>query len=89
MGFAILLLIMGWFAIPDSLSWSATLKPVELNGKCGFVDKDGREVIPLKYYYAESFSEGLAMVKLNNQGFYVDKEGYCVYGNAPAGHPKR
>ena len=75
MGFAILLLIMGWLAIPDSLSWSATLKPVLLNGKWGFVDKDGREVIPLKYDFAGDFSEGLARVELNEKYGFVDKDG--------------
>ncbi|WP_392420193.1 WG repeat-containing protein [Capnocytophaga canis] len=96
MGFAILLLIMGWLAIlqsgttnrwylsdkmgentefVDSIPDTATLKPVELNGKWGFFDKDGREVIPLKYDGAESFSEGLARVKLNGKYGFVDKDG--------------
>lgn len=92
MGFAILLLIIGWLvillsrttnrwhlsdkmgentefvdSIPDNVSSSTTLRPVEINGEWGFVDKDGREVIPLKYDDAESFSEGLARVKLNGK----------------------
>ena len=113
MGFAILLLIMGWLAIlqsgttnrwflsdkmgentemgkdtafVDSIPDTATLKPVELNGKWGFVDKDGREVIPLKYDYAEIFYEGLARVKLNEKYGFVDKDGREViplkYDNA-------
>lgn len=31
-------------------------------GKYGFIDKSGREIIPLQYDYAESFSDGLAKV---------------------------
>ena len=96
MGFAILLLIMGWLAIlqsgttnrwylsdkmgentefVDSIPDTATLRPVALNGKCGFVDKDGREVIPLKYDDAGKFSEGLAWVELNEKYGFVDKDG--------------
>src|SRR5690606_34676433 len=29
--------------------------------KCGFIDKTGKEIVPLKYDGAEDFSEGLAM----------------------------
>jgi serine/threonine protein kinase len=36
-------------------------------GKYGFIDKSGREIIPIQYDYAESFSDGLAKVgKLDN-----------------------
>ena len=62
-------------AFVDSIPDTATLKPVELNGKWGFVDKDGREVIPPKYDDAESFSEGLARVELNKKYGFVDKDG--------------
>lgn len=48
---------------------------VELNAKCGFVDKTGKEVIPLKYDDASSFSGGLAAVKLNGKYGYIDKTG--------------
>ncbi|MBI4349015.1 MAG: WG repeat-containing protein [Elusimicrobia bacterium] len=33
-----------------------------MNGRFGFVDADGELAIPLKFYYAEEFSEGLAAV---------------------------
>ena len=48
---------------------------VRLNDKYGFVDKTGKEVIPLKYEYAYSFREGLALVKLNDKYGFVDKTG--------------
>jgi hypothetical protein len=48
---------------------------VKLNGKYGFIDKDGKEVIPLKYEYARNFSEGLATVELNGKWGYIDKTG--------------
>src|SRR5690606_22652232 len=43
------------------------LSSVELNGKYGFVDKTGKEVIPLKYDGAWDFSDGLSKVKLNGK----------------------
>lgn len=48
---------------------------VRLNDKYGFVDKTGKEVIPLKYEYAYSFREGLSKVRLNGKYGFVDKTG--------------
>ena len=36
----------------------------EENGKYGFKDSQGKVIIPLKYYYAGDFSEGLVCVEL-------------------------
>ena len=63
------------------------LASVSLNGKYGFIDKTGKEVIPIKYDdAAESFSEGLAEVKLNDKWGFIDKTGKEVipikYDNA-------
>ena len=46
-----------------------------LYGKCGFINKIGKEVIPLKYDDANSFSEGLVAVKQNGKWGYMDKTG--------------
>ena len=43
------------------------LAKVRLKGKYGFVDKTGREVIPLKYDDAYGLDKGLATVKLNGK----------------------
>ena len=51
---------------------------VKLNGKWGFIDKQGNTVIPCKYDGAESFSEGLAAVKLNGKWGFIDKQGNMV-----------
>ena len=48
---------------------------VELNGKHGYVNIIGKEVIPLKYDYAKVFDEGLASVQLNGKWGYIDKTG--------------
>lgn len=50
-----------------------------LNGKYGFIDKTGKEVIPLKYDYVTEFSEGLAAVRIGDwekgKYGYIDKAG--------------
>jgi hypothetical protein len=49
------------------------------NKKVGFIDKTGKEVIPLKYDAASRFYEdGLAMVKLNGKVGFIDKTGKGV-----------
>lgn len=44
-------------------------------GKWGFVDKTGKEVIPLKYDWTTIFENGKAKVGLNGREFYIDKTG--------------
>jgi hypothetical protein len=61
----------------DSIeSFSEGLAAVRLNGRAGFIDKTGREIISLtKYDWADSFSEGLAGVRLNGKWGFIDKTG--------------
>jgi len=47
------------------------LARVKLNGKWGFIDKTGKEIVPPKYDYAWDFQESLARVKLNEKDFYI------------------
>ncbi len=51
------------------------LAAVRLNGKWGFIDKSGNEVIPIKYDEAFIFIEGLALVSLNHKRGFIDKNG--------------
>ena len=44
---------------------------MELDGKCGFIDQTGREVVPCKYNGAGDFSEGLAAVALDGKWGYL------------------
>ncbi|MCO5248407.1 MAG: WG repeat-containing protein [Chitinophagales bacterium] len=44
-------------------------------GKWGFVDKTGKEIIPLKYDWVENFKNGKAKVGLNGRELYIDKTG--------------
>ena len=44
-------------------------------GLYGFIDKDGQTKIGIQFEYAESFSDGLALVKQNDKYGYIDKDG--------------
>ena len=59
---------------------------VDKNGKWGFVDKNGNEVIPCKYDGAWYFSEGFALVQMNDKWGFIDKNGNevipCKYDDA-------
>ena len=67
-------------------SFSEGLARVKLNGKWGFIDKSGKEIIPCIYDEAWSSSEGLACVELNGKRGFIDKSGKeiipCIYGLA-------
>jgi hypothetical protein len=45
------------------------------NGKWGFIDKTGTEIIALIYDSTGNFTEGLAYVKLNDKYGFIDKTG--------------
>jgi len=47
----------------------------QLNGKYGYLDKTGKEVIPLKYDNAVPFSHGLARVWVNKKEGYIGRDG--------------
>ncbi len=48
------------------------------NGKVGFIDKNGRWAIPPIFDEANSFSEGLAPVRINGKWVYINKVGKIV-----------
>jgi hypothetical protein len=43
-----------------------------------FIDKQGKEVIPIIFDKVNSFSEGLAEVKFIDKLFYINREGNYV-----------
>ena len=47
----------------------------EVKSKVGFIDLKGNEVIAPKYDYAQSFSEGLAVVEMNGRAGFIDMKG--------------
>ena len=48
---------------------------VRKNGKYGFIDKEGKEIISCKYDEAIGFNEGLAVVKKDGKYGFLDKKG--------------
>jgi|GEM_PF-2138697 len=56
-------------------SFSEGLVPFEQEGKVGYIDRDGREVIEPRFQEGEPFSEGLAAVREGNRWGYIDREG--------------
>ena len=61
---------------------SIALFPARENGKCGYINKEGKFVINPKFNYAWSFSEGLARVRIGDEETgkygYINKEGQFV-----------
>jgi KWG Leptospira. len=51
------------------------LAPANLNDKYGFVDKSGKLIVPLKYLYADPFSEGVALVTNGIKFGFIDTDG--------------
>jgi hypothetical protein len=77
-------------------AFSEGLVQVCKDGKYGFIDKTGKEIVPLKYAYVYPFSEGMAIVAVDD-GYdkygrwkskygFVDKTGKevipCIYDKA-------
>ncbi len=60
------------------IAFSEDLAPVKLNGKWGFIDKSGKEVIPFKFDETYFFKEGLAAVKSNDKWGFIDKNSVLV-----------
>jgi len=54
------------------------------NGKCGVVDKEGKEIISATYDYIGSFSQGYAAAYIDDMFYIIDKKGSVVYSEAKA-----
>lgn len=56
------------------------------NGRYGFIDKEGKEIIPCRYEEADFFTEGLTAVKKDGKYGFLDKKGQevipFIYGAA-------
>lgn len=52
--------------------YSEGFKAVRIDGKWGFVNMSGEQVIPPEYDYVRSFHDGLAMVKRSGKWGYID-----------------
>ena len=63
---------------PAETKQERVLRPDERNGRYGFVDGDGYEVIKYKYQNAKSFSDGLAAVCVNGSWGYINQGGSLI-----------
>ena len=57
---------------------------VQLDGKWGFIDKTGKEIVPPQYDHADNFSEGFAVVgknpyEITSVSYFGFEETYTVY----------
>jgi len=51
---------------------------VMMDGKWGFIDKDGKQVIDMQYQDAMDFIGGLAAVKRNSKWGFINRSGHTV-----------
>jgi hypothetical protein len=72
--FAILCLI----ASAECADSASSPLPVERNGKFGYIDRSGGEIIPAQFDSAKWFSGGLAAVQLNGKWGYINTTGAMV-----------
>ncbi len=56
-------------------SFHEGLARVEKDGKFGYIDKLGKEIIPCKYDDAEDFNDGIAVVKINEKCGCINTKG--------------
>ena len=67
---------------PINHHFQSMLIPAKLNSRWGYIDTDGRTVIPFKYDKADFFSEGLAIVTLiegyNVSHGFINQKGEMV-----------
>ena len=48
---------------------------VKLNGKYGFIDKQGKEICEPKYDYVDDFNNGFAYIRLNGKYGFINEQG--------------
>lgn len=76
----LVVLIFAFVISADAQSNSASrLRPIQQNGKWGYIDSSGKIVIKPQFVWAEEFSEGLAAFE-NEEGKhgYIDESGAVV-----------
>jgi hypothetical protein len=58
--------------------YSEGLLAVKQNGKYGYIDTQGKTIIPMQYDNANLFHEGLAAVEIAGRVGFIDKTGHIV-----------
>ena len=63
-----------------SYSFHDGLAAVKMDGKCGYIDRNGNIVIPFIFDYAGDFQYGISYVQMSyNKPVFIDKSGMIVY----------
>ncbi len=62
----------------EIFAFKEDLASVEIDEKCGYIDKENNVVIPLDYETAMSFSEGLAMVVKGGKCGYINRNNEVI-----------
>ena len=58
--------------------FSEWLAAVQANGKWGYIDQNGKEVIKPQYDHGGTFSSGMAAVRKGDQWSFIDQNGKVV-----------
>jgi hypothetical protein len=66
------------FVSSKDLFFSEGFLRVTENGKDGYLDRTGKQIIPCRFDYAKPFSEGLAAVSVGGKDGYIDRSGKMV-----------
>ena len=67
----------------DANSFSQGLANVRLKDKWGYINADGKLVIPFRFDAAEPFAKNVARVELGGNNFLINLDGDCVSGQCP------
>jgi hypothetical protein len=63
--------------------WSDGAMPVKRDGKWGYVDRNGREFIHLRFDEAYPFMSGVANSEISSEPVIINKKGEIIYRGAP------
>jgi hypothetical protein len=62
-------------ASPFPGGYSEGVAPALHDGKWGYLDRDGKVVLPFQYVFAGPFNNGMARVRVGDKFFFIDKLG--------------
>ena len=71
-------LTVNWKGKQEVHYFSEGLATAERDGKWGYIDKNGNEIISCKFDGVNYFDGGVAKVKLNGKNEYIDKKGNVI-----------
>jgi len=78
----LLFLLLAFAAAAPGSDEGPRLYPVVVEGKWGYIDREGSYVIEPRFDEAKEFTEGIARVKPGTKTGYIDKTGRYVWNPA-------